>query len=123
MMKNALLILLGSVIPVALAGAGFFYIKISLPDETWTHENQNMLYESFSPNHQRKLGVYNYDIGALGYTAVQVSVVDAAEPYPLSGNLLRDRYVESVNWLSDNKVEFSLHNESKLKARVMIQLD
>lgn len=116
-------ILLGSLIPIALAGLGFLYLKISMPDEIWSHENRNMLYESFSPSGRLKIGAYNYDSGALGYTSVQVSVVDAEEKYPIAGNLLRDQYIESVKWVSDSQAEFSLRNKSKLNAKVIIWVE
>ncbi|MFO7528999.1 MAG: hypothetical protein R6W86_09385 [Marinobacter sp.] len=117
-------ILVGSLIPIVLAGIGFIYLKMSIPeDDIWSHENRNMLYETFSPNGQLKIGAYNYDMGALGYTSVQVSVVDADENYPIGGNLLRDQYIESVKWTSDNQAEFSLRNKSKLDAKVLIWVE
>jgi hypothetical protein len=120
-MKN---ILLGSLIPIVLAGIGFLYVKMSMPEnDIWSRENRNMLYESFSPNGKLKIGAYNYDSGALGYTSVQVSVVGAEETYPISGNLLRDQYIESVKWMSDNQAEFSLRNKSKLNAKVLIWVE
>lgn len=82
-----------------------------------------MLYESISPNGRLKVGAYNYDSGAFGYTSVQVSVVGAEETYPISGNLLRDQYVESVKWISDTQAEFSLRNKSMLNAKVVIWLE
>lgn len=117
-------VLIGSLIPIVLAGIGFLYVKMSMPEnDIWSHENRNMLYESYSPNGRIKIAAYNYDIGALGYTSVQVSVVDADENYPISGNLLRDQYIESVKWISDNQAEFLLRNKSEMYAKVVIWVE
>lgn len=117
-------VILGALIPIVLAGIAFLYVEMSMPEnDIWSHENRNMLYESFSPHGRLKIGAYNYDMGALGYTSVQVSVVNADEKYPIGGNLLRDQYIESVKWTADNQAEFSLRNKSKLNAKVLIWIE
>ena len=117
-------IILGALTLIVLVGFVFLYVEMSMPEnDIWSHENRNMLYESFSPDGRLKIGAYNYDMGALGYTSVQVSVVDANEKYPIAGNLLRDQYVESVKWTTDNQAEFSLRNKSKINAKVLVWIE
>lgn len=107
-------------IPITIAGAGYIYIKYTIPDDIWSHENRHMLYETYSPNKKYKIGVYNYDSGALGYTSVQVSMVKSDEQYPLAGNILRQKYIDSVNWLSNEKAEFSMKTSDNLNAKVIL---
>ena len=122
-MKNTLLIISGALIPISLAGLAFVYIKITLQQNIWSHENRNMLYESYSPQKQHKVGVYNYDKGALGYTAVQVSIVEAEDKYPISGNLLRDQYIEPVKWVSENTAELPIKQKNNAKAKLIVTME
>ena len=81
------------------------------------------MHESFSPQKRYKIGVYNYDEGALGYTAVQVSIAKANEKYPLTGNLLHSQYIESVNWLSENMAEFDIPAKGKWHVKLTLTAD
>ena len=120
-MKNILLIITGATIPIIIAGLGYIYIQNSMPEpDIWSHENRHMLYETYSPNKKYKIGVYNYDSGALGYTSAQVSMVKSNEKYPLAGNILRQKYINSVNWLSNEKAEFFMKTTDKLNTKVII---
>ena len=81
-----------------------------------------MLYESFSPQRKYKLGVYDYDEGALGYSAVQVSVVRAGARYPIHGNLLREQYVDSVKWISADTAEFPLEVRADATTQMVVHV-
>jgi hypothetical protein len=116
-------IFIGALIPIVLAASIFFYVKASLPETVWSDEYRQLLQESFSPNGKLKVGVYNYDNGALGYTSVQVSVVGSKESYPVSGNLLQDQIVESIQWKSDTKAEVFIFNGEELKSKLVFWFD
>ena len=109
MAKTFLKILLG-VIVVGIIGFAVWIYMISLSftslnDDIWQVEKQIILEESFSPDSLNKIGFYNYDSGALGYTAIQMSVVDSSEGYPLTGNLLMiNRIPPSIEWFSNDSV-------------------
>ena len=122
-MKNTLLILSGALISIVIVGFAIAFIKITSPIEIWSHENRNMLFESYSPQKKHKIGVYNYDEGALGYTAVQVSFVEAEEKYPISGNLLRDQYIDSVEWVSEYTAKLSINTISSAKAELILTIE
>jgi hypothetical protein len=119
-MKNFLLIFTGFLIAIALAGLAIIYVKVTMPDDIWSHQNRNILYESVSPDNRFKIGAYNYDSGALGYTSVQVSIAEVKDQYPLSGNLLRDQYIESVVWVSNKRAEFPLRLKNNLNAKLIV---
>ena len=64
-----------------------------------------MLKEYYSPDSTKKIGFYNYDSGALGYTAIQMSVIDSSQTYPLTGNILMiNRIPPTVDWSSQDSV-------------------
>ena len=78
-MKNFWLITAGAMIPVIVVGLGVLIIKISMPVDIWSHDNRHIEFESYSPDKAYKIGAYNYDEGALGYTATQVSIVKSSK--------------------------------------------
>jgi hypothetical protein len=122
-MKKLLLVISGAMIPVVLAGGTYIYIKHTMPEDIWSEKNRNLLYESFSPQKTYKIGVYNYDEGALGYTSVQVSVARANEKYPLTGNLLTNQYVDSVNWLAEDKAELNFPAKARWHTKLTVTAD
>jgi hypothetical protein len=68
-------------------------------ESTWQIENQILLNEFFSPDSTKKIGLYKYYSGALGYTAIQMSVTDPPESYPLTGNILMiNRIPPVIEW-------------------------
>ena len=113
MAKTFFKILLG-VIVVGVIGFGVWIYMItsafnSFHEDTWQIEKQLILKESFSPDSTSKIGLYNYDSGALGYTAIQMSVVDSSEGYPLTGNILMiNRIPSSIKWYSNDSVSVVL---------------
>src|SRR6056297_2595203 len=113
MAKTFLKILLG-VIVVGIIGFAVWIYMISLSftslnDDIWQVEKQIILEESFSPDSTNKIGLYNYDSGALGYTAIQMSVVDSSKGYPLTGNILMiNRIPPNIEWFSNDSVSVVL---------------
>jgi len=112
------LIALIILIPVAFFGwKGFQIYQMTqffriLSEDTWQVEKQLLLKEIYSPDSTKKIGLYNYDSGALGYTAIQMSVVDSSETYPLTGNILMiNRIPPSIEWKNKDSV-FVIINKS-----------
>ena len=92
---------------VALAAWPFMIMSVfdSLNEDTRQVEKQIIVEESFSPDLLTKIGVYKYNSGALGYTAIQMAVVDSSEGYPLSGNVLTiNRIPPRIEWNSVDSV-------------------
>ena len=115
-MKN---ILIGALIPILLLILGSFYMQSLGVSGGWSEEHRVILNESPSPDEQFKVGVYHYNIGATGYSAVQVSVVAHDENYPISGNLLHGQKIESVTWLSNSSAEISILNEHGINSKLV----
>ena len=102
--KKILLIIIVSV-PILILG--WFGIAINqigkafddMNIDIWEIENQIFLGEFFSPDSTKKIGLYKYDSGALGYTAIQMSIADSYETYPLTGNILMiNRIPPVIEW-------------------------
>jgi len=100
-------ILLIIIVCVPLFILGWFGIAIYqmgkgwdiINESTWQLENQVLLNEYFSPDSIKKIGLYIYDSGALGYTAIQMSVANSSESYPLTGNtLMINRIPPTIEW-------------------------
>ncbi len=52
-----------------------------------------------------KIGLYKYDSGALGYTTIQMSVIDSSATYPLSGNILMiNRIPPKIKWKTQDSI-------------------
>lgn len=74
--KKTLLIIIVSVPILILGWFGIAIYQIGkgwdiINESTWQIENQILLNEFFSPDSTKKIGLYKYDSGALGYTAIQ----------------------------------------------------
>lgn len=121
--KTILLLFTGALIPILLAGAVYIYLTKSFEGFEWSDETRNILFEKYSPDKKYKVGVYNYDIGALGYSAVQASIMESQDTYPIAGNVLPYQYVNSVKWVSDNKVELIIGRENNLNSKIIIDLE
>ena len=121
--KGIHFLIIGVLIPIVFGGLVVFGITSSVPDNVWSYENRHMLDESYSPKKTNKLGVYDYDSGVFGYTSVQVSISKASEQYPISGNLLRNQAIDSVKWVSENTVEFSMVKKSKIKTKIIATIE
>lgn len=121
--KTILLLLTGALIPILITGAGYIYLTKSFEGFEWSDETRNILFEKYSPNKKYKIGVYNYDIGALGYSAVQVSIIDSQNKYPITGNILPHQYVNSVKWVSDKKAELIIGSKSVFNSKIIIDLE
>jgi hypothetical protein len=115
-MKN---IIIGALIPLVLVAIIYFYTQASLPETIWSDENRHILQESLSPNGKLKVGVYNYDSGAFGYTSVQVSAVGNEEIYPIAGNLLQGHIVDSIKWNSESGAEITILSDTELKSKLV----
>jgi len=92
---------------VALIGwiAFLFYVFNSWRDEIWSEKNRIIVNEYFSPDSSKKIGLYKYDSGALGYTAIQMSILYTDGAYPIGGNILQiNRIPPEVNWVTDDSV-------------------
>lgn len=82
-----------------------YYKFFTWTDEIWTVENRTILKEYVSPDTLRKIGLYHYDSGALGYTAIQMSLIDIGKKYPISGNILQiNRIPPEINWIQNNQI-------------------
>src|SRR5207247_9606106 len=87
------------VILVAVVAAGYGFIDRYWVGSVWQPENRIMLSEHIAPDSSRKIGVYMYDAGALGYTTLNVSLVAIDEDYPIDANLFKtDKVPASVKW-------------------------
>lgn len=113
MAKTFFKILLGVILVGIIGFAVWIYMITSafnsFNDDIWQVEKQIILEESFSPDSLNKIGLYNYDSGALGYTAIQMSVVDTSEGYPLTGNILMiNRIPPRMDWVANDSVSVLL---------------
>lgn len=104
------LIIIVALIPVLfLAWFGIVLYQLDEAEamnlEIWEVENQILLNEFYSPDSTKRIGFYNYDSGALGYTAIQMSIVDSSQSYPLTGNILMiNRIPPSITWETGDSV-------------------
>lgn len=89
------------------AGSMFPSVK-----EIWNAKNRHMLSEFISPDSTYKIGWYNYDEGAMGYTTGNLSIVPINIEYPIQGNLLKTDATIEVNWINNKSVEAIIHNTS-----------
>lgn len=82
-----------------------YYKFFTWTDDIWTIENRTILREYVSPDTLRKIGLYHYDSGALGYTAIQMSLVDIGKEYPISGNILQiNSPPPEIRWVENNQI-------------------
>lgn len=110
-------------IPIIIAGVGYVYLTKSFEGFEWSDQTRNILFEKYSPDKKYKLGVYNYDIGALGYSSVQASIIESEKKYPITGNILPHQYVNSAKWVSSNKAELIIWRKNKLNSKIIVDLE
>lgn len=71
-----------------------------------------MLQEVVSPDSTYKIGIYEYDSGALGYTISNVSLVSINKEYPIEGNLFKvERIPKLVKWNGSHEVQLTVFEE------------
>jgi len=104
---------------VAIAAAGYGFIDRYWVDFSWQRENRAMLSEHVAPDSSWKVGVYMYDVGALGYSTVNVSLVAIGEDYPIEANLFKtDEVPASVEWTDARNVIIRVDSDyAKSQAR------
>lgn len=81
-----------------------------------------MLYEVVSPNKKYKFGAYHYDLGAFGYSGVQVSVVKADAEFPINGNMIGGQPISSARWISDEIIEITSPIMKELKSKFLLKI-
>lgn len=122
LIKNIALVCSGSLLTLAILAAVFFYLKHAFSGFEWSAETRVMLHEVVSPDKEYKFGVYHYDIGALGYSAVQASLVKIEDDYPINGNMLSGKAITSVSWLSGSTIEVVSPTTNDLKSSVTLKV-
>jgi hypothetical protein len=102
------------VIIISVSIIGIIVVGPGIPSEknVWKIDNRKMLAEYISPDSSIKIGYYNYDEGALGYTCCNLSISPISAEYPIKGNLLMTDTPLSVNW--KNKTMVEIHFRSAL---------
>lgn len=122
MLKNISLVCSGALLTLAILAVVFFYLKSAFSGFEWSVETRVMLHEVVSPDEKYKFGVYRYDIGALGYSETQASLVRVEDGYPINGNMLSGKPIVSASWLSGSNIEVVSPATSDLKSGFMLQV-
>ena len=122
LLKNISLVCSGVLLTLAILAVVFFYLTSAFSGFEWSVENRVMLHEVVSPDQKYKFGVYHYDIGALGYSETQASLVRVEDDYPINGNMLSGKPIVSAGWLSGSTIEVVSPTTRDLKSGFMLQI-
>ena len=100
------IIVVGISIAIGLFLVIYIPIKMfsELRDDIWNIRNRKILHEYFSPDSLNVVGIYHYDSGALGYTAMNVSLIHKNTEYPIEGNIMICNLKPNVVWESNSLI-------------------
>jgi hypothetical protein len=90
-------------------------------EDVWNINNRKILSEWVSPDSLYKIGWYNYDEGALGFTCGNISIVKLNESYPIEGNLIMTDIPITVTWKSNKMVEINKRQEN-IKGQLRLKM-
>jgi hypothetical protein len=102
------------IVIACISVVGIINVGPGIPNkkDVWKIENRTKLFEWYSPDSAFKIGSYNYDAGAMGYTATNISISEKKGIYPIEGNILITDNRFTVNWTNNCNVEIIVYAQS-----------